>query len=108
MISIQAINHCEPRSHFNNSRKRGQARTANTGQETQEFAKGIKCLEVEEHKVSCPCVQAVNGPEDKFMKLRHKGSTVRNTVSAAGPPAPPFASCGRLRKTIPAPSVTWG
>lgn len=74
----------------------------------QEFARGIKCLEVEEHKVSCPCVQAVNGPEDKFMKLRQKGSTVRNTVSAAGPPAPPFASYGRLGKTIPAPSVMWG
>ena len=58
--------------------------------------------------MSCSCVQAVNGPEGKRMKLRQKSSMVRNTVSAAGPPTPPLASCGSLSKTIPAPSVMWG
>ena len=58
--------------------------------------------------MSCPCVQAVNGPDGKRMKLRQKGSMVRNIVSAAGPPAPPLASCGSLSKTIEDLSVMWG
>lgn len=59
-------------------------------------------LEVEKYKLSCSCVQVVKVPKDVFIKVRQKGKAVRNTVSTAGPPAPPVTRNRSLGKTISA------